>query len=98
MVQMLKVAGDAATKYEEVSEKAEALSRLRHDQKETLDDLKFQIVELHRRIREVDDDCVGEYDECQRMLEDLSARGESLRQEAAAAAVHIYEEKRGGEA
>ncbi len=98
MVEMLKVAGDAAKKYEEVTEKVEALQRLRLDQKTTLDDLKFQIMELHRRIREVDDECVDEYDECQRELEALSARGEALREEAAAAAVLIYEEKRGGEA
>ena len=95
MVEMLKVAGEAAKKYEEVAEKVEALQRMRGEQKETLDDLKFQIMELHRRIREVDDDCVDEYDGCQRRLEELSARGEALRQEAADAAVLIYEEKRG---
>jgi len=93
MVQMLKVAGEAAKKYEEVAAKVQALQQLRHDQRETLDDLKFQIMELHRRIREVDDECVDEYDACQRQLEDLSARGEALRQEAADAAVLMYEEK-----
>jgi hypothetical protein len=96
MVQMLKVAGEAAKKYEEVAAKVEALQQLRRDHKEKLDDLKFQIMELHRRIREVDDECVDEYDACQRELEELSARGEALRQEAADAAVLIYEEKQAG--
>jgi hypothetical protein len=96
MVQMLKVAGEAAKKYEEVAAKVEALRQLRRDQKEKLEDLKFQIMELHRRIREVDDECVDEYDACQRELEELSARGEALRQEAAEAAVLVYEEKQAG--
>lgn len=93
MVSMLMKAGDVAKRFAEVEQRATELGHVRSNFKKSLEDIKFQIQELTRRLREVEDECSKQYEGHREALDELSSRGEELRQEAAAAAAQFQSEQ-----
>ena len=92
-IERVLAAGEAARRHQEIERRTEALSRMRAEWRGGIRELKFQIEELTRRNREVEEECTAEYERHRSRLEALSARSEELREAVTAAALEYRSEK-----
>jgi serine/threonine-protein kinase len=89
LLALMAEAGGAASRLLEVRSRSDEIGQARGGYREGVEDVKFQLSELARRLREVEQETVREYEELRARLDELSARGEELRKQAAIAACMI---------
>lgn len=85
-IDLLIDVGNAGKRLAELMDLEKSLKKGREDQKAQIEDLKFQISHLNKRLQEIEGDYNKKYEACRSKLDDISAKGERLRKIAAMAA------------
>ena len=90
---LLMQAGKSAKRFGEVTARINELSSVMAEHDTRVNDLTFQIEQLRGSLKEVEDECSREYEEHRQMLDDVSGKGEKLRNVAAMAAYVVQTSK-----
>ncbi|MFH1435975.1 MAG: protein kinase [Pseudomonadota bacterium] len=90
---LLIQAGKSARRFGEVTARVSELSMVMAEHDTRVGDLTFQIEQLRGSLKEVEDECSREYEEHRRMLDEISGKGEKLRNVAALAAYVVHTTK-----
>ncbi|MFH1434887.1 MAG: protein kinase, partial [Pseudomonadota bacterium] len=85
-VSLLIETGDMGKRLSDVLEREKDLKRTRESCKGDIEDLKYQISQLNKRLYEIDDEYSREYEPCRTKLDKISAKSELLGKIAAVAA------------
>jgi len=88
-IAVLAEAGRLASRFQELAAGIKELGARRQGHKDRMEDVKFQLAQLEKSLKEVDGECSSEYERHRKELDELSARAEKLRLTATQAACQL---------
>jgi serine/threonine protein kinase len=88
-IAILAEAGRLAARFQELVAGIRELGGRRESYKSRMEDVKYQLSQLDKSLKEVEAECAAEYEKHRKTLDELSARAEKLRQAAAQAASRL---------